>query len=188
MAAPGENQFTKNLSKKGLPWTKKEVSKVDVTIDTRVLSHYYSRNLELWRVDSLKPSFGKTLALAAIICMLAIAIVPANAYCTLACCGQSDSQDLHTGPGASGQPTFPSCSVSLENSSCNLLSDLAFEVRQPAILSMPWGKTSTRINLAAARATAVLAVSSHRHFISPPRLLTPALNVPLYLRNLSLLI
>lgn len=136
----------------------------------------------------MKPSFGKTLALIAIICMLAIAIVPANAACTLACCGQSDIQGLHTGPGASGQPTFPSCSVSLENSSCYLVSDIAFEVRQPAILSMTWGKTSTRINLAAARATAFLPLHSHRHFVSPPRLLTPALNVPLYLRNLSLLI
>ena len=187
MAAPA-NQLPKNLSKKGLPWTKKEVSKVDGTIDTRVLSHYYGRNLELWRVDSLKPSFGKTLALVAIICMLAIGIVPANAECTLACCGQSDSQGVHTGPGASGQPVFPDCSTSLENSPCYLPSDLAFETRQPAILSTPRGKTSTRINLATAAATGFLPLHSHRHFVSPPRLLTTALNVPLYLRNLSLLI
>jgi hypothetical protein len=83
---------------------------------------------------------------------------------------------------------FPDCSTSLENSSCYLPSDLPFETRQPAILSMPRGKTSTRINLATAAATGFLPIHSHRHFVSPPGLLTTALNVPLYLRNLSLLI
>jgi hypothetical protein len=53
---------------------------------------------------------------------------------------------------------------------------------------MARGKTSTGINLATAAATAFFDLHSPRHFVSPPGLLTTALNVPLYLRNLSLLI
>jgi hypothetical protein len=53
---------------------------------------------------------------------------------------------------------------------------------------MARGKTSTGTNLVTVAAAGFFDLHSPRHFVSPPGLPTTALNVPLYLRNLSLLI
>ncbi len=135
----------------------------------------------------IRPS-GKILALIIIICILGVGTVTANARSMSGCCVQADSRDLRSGPEFDGHVLTSGCCATLKNSPCYLMSDLALEVRVSAISSSPSAENTTSVDLAASALGGLFLPDSPRYTADPSGVLTTDQSVPLYLRNLSLLI
>ncbi len=131
---------------------------------------------------------SKKLALIIIICILAVGTVTANVHGMIGCCVQADSRDLRSGAEPNGHVLVSGCCASLKNSPCYLMSDLALEVRVSAISSSPSAENTTTVNLAASAPGGLFLPDSPRYTADPSGVLTTDQSVPLYLRNLSLLI
>ena len=131
---------------------------------------------------------GKILALIIMICVLAVGTVTANAHSMSGCCVQAESRDLRSGPDLDGNVLVSGCYAILKNSPCYLMSDLALEVRVSAISSVPRAENSASVDLAASAAGGFFLPDSPRYTADSARILATDRSVPLYLRNLSLLI
>jgi len=131
---------------------------------------------------------GKILALIIIICILGVGIVTANARGMAGCCAQPASGNLHSGPKPNGHVLVSGCCAILKNSPCYLMSDLALEVRVSAISSVPRAENSASVGLAATEAGGFFFPDSPRYTADSSRIFATGRSVPLYLRNLSLLI
>ncbi len=131
---------------------------------------------------------GKILALIIMICVLAVGTVTANAYSMSGCCVQADSQDLRSERELDGHVLVSGCCAILKNSPCYLMSDLAPDVRVSAISSVPRAENSALVDLAATAAGGFFFPGSPRYTADSSRILATDRSVPLYLRNLSLLI
>lgn len=131
---------------------------------------------------------SKKLALIIIICILAVGTVTANVHGMIGCCVQADSRDLRSGPEFDGHVLVSGCCASLKNSPCYLMSDLALEVRVSAISSVPSAENTTSVDLAATATGGFFFPDSPRYTADSSRILATDRSVPLYLRNLSLLI
>jgi hypothetical protein len=131
---------------------------------------------------------SKKLALIIIICILAVGTVTANVHGMTGCCVQADSRDLRSGAEPNGHVLVSGCCASLKNSPCYLMSDLALEARVSAISSVPRAENSASVGLAATEAGGFFFPDSPRYTADFSRIFATGRSVPLYLRNLSLLI
>lgn len=131
---------------------------------------------------------GKILALIIMICLLAVGTVTANAYSMSGCCVQADSRDLRSGPELDGHVLTSGCCAILKNSPCYLMSGLALEVWVSAVFSSPSAEKTATVDLAASALGGFFFPDSPRYTADSSRILATDRSVPLYLRNLSLLI
>lgn len=130
----------------------------------------------------------KRLFLATLIYILGAGIVLANSCCLLGCYGhRKSSQSSHHGSAPRGHDTPLDCSSDLKVSPCHHISNFNLAIHNVDRSTQFVEKNLTSNNFATVVAGGFSASCSNQYFADPVKLQTKAPDVPLFLRNLSLL-